>query len=92
MIESLTTSILGLGLPSLDLIKQASLDIISKLNLEGWFASLEPYHLGMITMALLTISLIFMSLPRKPTEYQILDPNSEYRKFIGEKKDSCPLS
>jgi len=86
MVES--SKLIGAGLPSLDLIKQACLDIISKLNLEGWFASLEPYHLGMITMALLTISLIFMvnritifmSLPRKPTESQILDPNSEFRK------------
>lgn len=99
MIESLTTSILGLGLPSLDLIKQASLDIISKLTLEGWFASLEPYHLGMITMALLTISLIFMVVNRNilfmnhPQEtLDLLHPFSDIRMLLSEKKDRYPIS
>jgi hypothetical protein len=100
MIESLTTSILGLGLPSLDLIKQASLDIISKLNLEGWFASLEPYHLGMITMALLTISLIFMVVNRniifmvnRQQDIDILlNPNSDIRMFLSENRDKYPIS
>jgi len=94
------SNVIEFGLPPVDQIVQTCLDIISKQNLGGWFAFLESYYLGMITMALLTISLIFMvnritifmSLPRKPTESQILDPNSEFRKWIGEKKDSYPLS
>lgn len=99
MIESLTTSILGLGLPSLDLIKQASLDIISKLNLEGWFASLEPYHLGMITMALLTISLIFMVVNRnilfmnhQQENLNLLYPFSDIRLLLAENQDKYPIS
>ena len=99
MIESLTTSILGLGLPSLDLIKQAILDIISKLNLEGWFASLEPYHLGMITMALLTISLIFMVvnrnilfMDRQQEMENLLNPFSEIRMLLAENSDRYPIA
>lgn len=90
MLES--SKYIGAGLATIGLAGDF-LDIISKKNIEGWFAFLESYNLD-IVFALLIISLIFMwgGDTHEQDARLYLDPNSRTRILLSDNPERYTLS